>query len=214
MHRHLTHHNADPVSHRPGTTAVHRRQVVLALASTGWWACGGAHAAPNAAFPATVKLAGSDLAMNGAGTRYRFTFKVYDMALYTTRKVRTSAELLALPGPKRLHFVALRELAGTDLGRLFLRGMGDNASPEQMNRHSLSSTRLIEIFSGRPKMLPGETFAMDFEPGKGTTFYIQGQAQGAPVGNDEFFGLVLRIWFGEAPVDKALRDELLGRPQG
>ncbi|MFN7725804.1 MAG: chalcone isomerase family protein [Rubrivivax sp.] len=200
--------------HQPGTTAVRRRQVVLALASAGWWACGGAHAAPNAAFPATVKLAGSDLSMNGAGTRYRFTFKVYDMALYTTRKVRTSAELLALPGPKRLHFVALRELAGTDLGRLFLRGMGDNASPEQMNRHSLSSTRLIEIFSGRPKMLPGETFAMDFEPGKGTTFYIQGQAQGAPVGNDEFFGLVLRIWFGEAPVDKALRDELLGRAQG
>jgi hypothetical protein len=199
-----------------GSATLQRRPVLMAWAA----ALAGASvpswvvAAPNAAFPPTLKLAGSELQMNGAGTRYRFTFKVYDMALYTTRKVRTSAELLALPGPKRLHFVALRELAGTDLGRLFLRGMGDNATPEQMNRHSLSSTRLIEIFSGRPKMLSGETFAMDFEPGKGTTFYIQGQAQGAPVGNDEFFGLVLRIWFGDSPVDKSLRDELLGRGQG
>ncbi len=197
----------------PITTALRRRPVLVALAAAaaGLTAPIAAQAAPNAAFAATVKLAGSELQMNGSGTRTRFTFKVYEMALYTTRKVRTSAELLALPGPKRLHFVALRELAGTDLGRLFLRGMGDNATPEQMNRHSLSSTRLIEIFSGRPKMLPGETFAMDFEPGKGTTFYIQGQAQGAPVGNDEFFGLVLRIWFGESPVDRGLRDDLLGR---
>jgi hypothetical protein len=171
-------------------------------------------AAPSTVFARSVEIGGSTLQLNGAGTRYRLAFKVYDMALYTQKPVRSSAELLALPGPKRLHFVALRELAGTDLGRLFLRGMGDNATPEQMNRHSLASTRLIEVFSGRPKMLPGESFAIDFEPGRGTTFTIQGKAQGAPVGNDEFFSLVLRIWFGDAPADRSLRDELLGPGQG
>mgnify|MGYP003351961212 CR=1 FL=1 len=54
-----------------------------------------------------------------------------------------------------------------------------------------------------------ETFAMDFVPGKGTQFYIQGQPQGAPVGDDEFFTLVLRIWFGDTPADIPLRDALL-----
>lgn len=171
-----------------------------------------APAAPTTAtFEPTVELAGSRLQMNGKGTRYRFAFKVYDMALYTTKKVGSPAELLALPGPKRLMFVAQRELPGTDLGRLFLRGMTANATQAQMTRHAQSSTRLIDIFSGRPKLSPGETFAMDFEPGKGTTFYIMGKAQGAPVGDDEFFSLVLRIWFGDSPADTDLRDALLDR---
>lgn len=171
-------------------------------------------AAPTAtttAFPRGIEVGGVTLQLNGAGTRYRFAFKVYDMALYTTKKVATPAALLALPGPKRLQFVALRELPGTDLGRLFLRGMSDNATVEQMNRHGTATTRLIDVFSGRPKMLPGEAFAMEFEPGKGTTFYIQGKPQGAPVGDDEFFNLVLRIWFGESPADALLRDALLDR---
>lgn len=160
-------------------------------------------------FEPTAQLGGSALLLNGKGTRVRLVFKAYDMALYTAKRATTSAELLALPGPKRLQFTALRELQGTDLGRLFLRGMGDNTPSQQMTRHTLATTRLIEIFSGKPKLAAGDTFAMDFVPGKGTQFYIQGQPQGEPVGDDEFFTLVLRIWFGDSPADATLRDALL-----
>jgi hypothetical protein len=161
-------------------------------------------------FEPSATLQGQALLLNGAGTRYRAVFRVYDMALYTTRKVGTPAELLALPGPKRLQFAALRELPGTDLGRLFIKGLTENAKPEEMNRHLPSMTRFIEIFSGRSRLMPGDSFAMDFVPGKGTQFFIAGQPQGAPVGDDEFFALVLRIWFGSNPADHLLRDALLG----
>jgi len=180
--------------------------LLLALAL----AAGSALAAPGTTFEPALEVQGTKLQLNGAGTRYRAIFKVYDMALYTTRKVGTPAELLALPGPKRLQFTALRELPGTDLGRLFIKGMGENATREQVQRHTLASTRLIEVFSGRSKMLPGESFAMEFVPGKGTMFYILGKPQGEPVGDDEFFGMVLRIWFGESPADRLLKDALLG----
>jgi hypothetical protein len=160
-------------------------------------------------FEPTAQLGGSTLQLNGKGTRVRLVFKAYDMGLYTTKHVGTTAELLALPGPKRLQFTALRELQGTELGRLFLRGMSDNTPSQQMTRHTLATTRLIEIFSGKPKLMPGDSFAMDFIPGKGTQFYIQGQPQGEPVGDDEFFTLVLRIWFGDSPADAHLRDALL-----
>jgi len=182
----------------------------LALLATGTALCLQATAAPTATkFEPSAPLGGSTLQLNGKGTRVRLVFKAYDMALYTTKHVGTPAELFALPGPKRLQFTALRELPGTDLGRLFLRGMGDNAPAAQLTRHTLSTTRLIEIFSGKPKLAVGDTFAMDFVPGKGTQFYISGQPQGEPVGDDEFFTLVLRIWFGDSPADKLLRDALL-----
>ena len=182
--------------------------LLLALALTA----GTALAAPTGTkFEPTLDVQGSKLQLNGAGTRYRAIFKVYDMGLYTTRKISMPAELLALPGPKRLQFTALRELPGTDLGRLFLKGMGENSTKDQVQRHALASARLIEVFSGRSKMLPGESFAMEFVPGKGTTFYILGKPQGEPVGDDEFFGMVLRIWVGDSPADGLLKDALLGR---
>jgi len=186
-------------------------RLAAALLAVGL-AAGAALAAPTSTkFEPQMEVQGTRLQLNGAGTRYRAIFKVYDMGLYTTKKVTNAAELLALPGPKRLQFTALRELPGTDLGRLFLKGMNDNSPKDRVQRHALASTRLIEVFSGRSKMLPGESFAMEFVPGKGTTFYILGKAQGEPVGDDEFFQMVLKIWVGESPADHLLRDALLGQ---
>ena len=172
-------------------------------------------AAPTSSkFEPTNQLHGTTLQLNGAGTRYRVVFKVYDLALYTPTKVSTPEDLLALPGPKRLSFVALREIPGTDLGVAFIKGLQANASKEQVQKHTGSSTRLIDIFSGQTKLMPGDTFAMDFVPGSGTTFYIAGKAQGAPVGDAEFFSMVLNIWVGNSPVDSPLKEALLSQDKG
>ena len=53
--------------------------------------------------------------------------------------------------------------------------------------------------------MASDAFAMDFIPGKSTQFYIQGQPQGESVGDAEFFGMVLSIWFGPQPADRALQ---------
>lgn len=162
-------------------------------------------------FEPTAQLQGTPLQLNGAGTRYRVVFKVYDIALYTTKRVGSAEELLTLPGPKRLSFTALREIPGTDLGQAFIKGLQANASKEQVQKHLGSTTRLIEIFSGQSKLMPNDSFAMDYVPGVGTTFYILGKPQGSPVGDAEFFNMVLKIWIGSSPVDLLLKDALLGK---
>jgi hypothetical protein len=188
------------------TLALARGTLALTLVLT----MGAAQAAPSTKFEPTLQVQGVPLQLNGAGTRYKVILKVYDMGLYTTKKVNTPEALLALEGPKRLQFTALRELPGTDLGRLFIKGLSENSSKETVQKHTISTTRFIEIFSGKSKLLPGETFAMEFLPGKGTQFYIMGQPQGAPVGDAEFFTMVLKIWFGNSPADNSLKDALLG----
>jgi hypothetical protein len=193
---------------RPSARALRR------LAGAALVAAACATALPPAAwattpFGAAHTVQGQPLVLQGAGTRYRAIFKVYDMALYLPRKVQSEKEALALSGPVRLSFVALRDLPGTDLGVTFIRGLSNNATPDQIRRHTPSSNRLVEIFSGRNKLLAGDTFAMEFVPGKGTTFYIQGEAQGAPVGDDEYFGMILRIWLGNSPADHQLKTALL-----
>ena len=213
-----THHTMRPsnqiTSLAPDARLTRRHLNVLALAAAGSGlalAARPTHAADRSLskFPATLQVGGSKLQLNGAGTRHKFVFKVYDLALYTASKVTSSEQLFALPGAKYLSFVAQRELPGTELGRLFVKGLNQNATAEEAQRHTAEVARLIEVFSGRPKLVPGDTFAMEFVPGKGTTFYIVGKPQGDPVGDDEFFTLVLRIWFGKEPADELLKRDLL-----
>lgn len=162
-------------------------------------------------FPKQIQVEGVKLGLNGLGTRYKAIFKVYDMGLYTTTKATTLQDVIAAPGPKKLHFVALRELPGTDLGVLFLRGMRENSSPELNTKYAASANRLVEIFSGKSKIMPDENFSIEFVPGKGTTFYIMDKPQGAAIGDAEFFAMVLRIWLGPVPADYKLKDALLGQ---
>jgi hypothetical protein len=188
-----------------------RAAVATAALAAGLWATPVTASPTQTKFETSAEVLGTKLQLNGQGTRRRGIFNGYDMALYTPRKVSTAEELLTLPGPKKLHFVALRDLPGTELGRLFIKGMGENSPKELTQKHSLSSLRLIEIFSGRPKVAPGESFSMEFIPGKGTLFYILGKPQGEPVGDEEFFRMVLRIWVGPQPADTLLKESLLGR---
>jgi hypothetical protein len=186
-----------------------RRAISCALA-TALFTGTAAQAASVNRFESTAQLLGTTLQLNGSGTRYRVMFRVYDLALYLPRKAGTADAVIDMPGPKRLAFIALRDLPGTDLGLAFIKGLQANNTSDAVQRHAASSTRLIEIFSGKAKLSSGDSFAMDYLPGKGTQFYIQGQPQGAPVGDAEFFGMVLRIWLGPQAVDNGLRDALLG----
>jgi len=99
-----------------GSASVRWAALVVALALAGE-----AGAAPATRFEPEMQVQGTPLLLNGAGTRYKAIFKVYDAALYVPRKVSTTEELLALPGLKRLQFMALRDMPSAEIGRLFHR---------------------------------------------------------------------------------------------
>ena len=144
------------------------------------------------------------------GTRYKAIFKVYDMGLYTSAKAGTMQEAINAPGAKKLQFIAHREISTNELGRLFFQGIKDNNSAELNLKHMASAASLSEVASVRSKILPGESFSMEFVPGKGVTFFVMDKAQGSAIGDAEFFSMVLKIWLGNVPADYLLKDALLG----
>ena len=160
-------------------------------------------------FPKQIQVEGVKLTLNGLDTRYKAIFKVYDLGLYTSTKANTMQEVLGAPGPKKLEFVAQRELSTTDLGQLFYRGIKENSTATQYLKHATSALRISEVASSRSKIMPGENFSMEFVPGKGLTFSIMDKPQGAPIGDAEFFAMVLSIWLGPVPADFMLKDALL-----
>ena len=166
--------------------------------------------ASGVSYALSVPVAGTPLQLNGVGTRYKFIIKVYTAGLYLTAKATTSEAVAAMPGPKRLHVVMLRDIDANELGKLFTRGMQDNVPREAFGKSIPGTLRMAEIFSTRKKLVAGDNFSVDWLPGTGTTVLINGQPQGAAIKEPEFFNALLSIWLGPRPADDQLKAALLG----
>jgi hypothetical protein len=162
-------------------------------------------------FAPTAQVAGTPLVLNGAGIRYKFVVKVYAAGLYMATKANNTAAALAVPGPKRVQVTMYRDIDANELGRLFTRGMQDNAPKDEFSRLIPGTIKLADIFSQRKKLLNGETFSVDFVPGQGTMVLVNGKQLGETIKEPEFFNAMLRIWLGDNPADNPLKDALLGR---
>jgi hypothetical protein len=158
----------------------------------------------------SLKLGEQALLLNGAGTRYKAVFQVYTAGLYLSAKANSAEAVLNAAGPKRLHIVMLREVDGNELGRLFTKGMEQNASREEFSKAINGVLRVAEIFSSRKSLSAGEHFSIDFIPGTGSIVLLNGKPQGAPIKEPEFYSALLRIWLGKSPADEQLKDALLG----
>lgn len=158
-----------------------------------------------------VEVQGSKLTLNGAGIRYKAIFKVYVAGLYLDKRVGTAEEVYASPGAKRISITLLREIDSNELGKNFTRGLEDNTPRGDMAKLIPALVRMGQIFSEQKKLLPGETFTLDWIPGSGTVVTVKGKVQGEPFKEAEFFNALLRIWLGPLPADLKLKDALLGK---
>lgn len=160
----------------------------------------------------SVQVGGRPLQLNGAGIRFKAIFKVYTAGLYLPAKAATTEAVLAMPGPKKIHIVMLREIDGNELGKLFTRGMQDNAPREEFAKSIPGTIRMGEIFAAKKKLVAGENFGVEWVPGVGAQVLVNGKPTADPIKEPEFFNGLLRIWLGKSPADSALKESLLGRP--
>lgn len=165
-------------------------------------------------YEAMAEAGGQKLQLNGAGIRYKFVVKVYTAGLYLNAKAGTPEAVLANTGPKRLHIQMLRDIDGNELGKLFTKGMEDNASREEFARAISGVLRIADIFAKKKKLANGEHFSVEWLPGTGTVVYVNGaRVEGDPIKEPEFFNVLMKIWLGKSPADAQLKDALLGVPR-
>jgi hypothetical protein len=164
-------------------------------------------------FDNSVQVANTKLQLNGAGVRYKAIFKVYAAGLYLSNKAVTPEAVLAAPGPRLMKIVMLREIDANELGKLFTKGMEQNAPREEFSKSIGGIMQMSDIFSSRKSLKAGEWFAVEWVPGTGTVILVNGQATGQPIKEPEFYSALMKIWLGKAPADSALKDALLGKSQ-
>ena len=162
-------------------------------------------------FDNTLQVGGAKLQLNGAGVRYKAIFKVYAAGLYLGAKATTPEAVLAAAGPRLLQIVMLREIDANELGKLFTKGMEQNAPREEFSKSIAGIMRMSDIFSSRKKLAAGESFAVEWVPGTGTVILVNGKQAAEPIKEPEFYTSLMKIWLGNSPADAALKDALLGK---
>lgn len=161
----------------------------------------------------TATVGNTKLQLNGAGVRYKFVVKVYTAGLYLKDKAASADQVIGAQGPRRMHIVMLREIDANELGKLFTKGMQDNASREEFAKSIPGTIKMGEIFAARKKLVAGDYFTLDYLPGSGTTISVNGKAASEPIKEPEFFNALMHIWLGRNPADAQLKDALLGKPR-
>ena len=159
-----------------------------------------------------AEVRGNKLVLNGAGVRYKAMFRVYAAGLYLGKKSPSLEEVLAATGAKRVHLVMLRDIDSNELGKLFTRGVQDNAPKAEMSQLVPGLIRMGQIFSDQKKLVAGDAITIDWIPGTGSIVTVKGLVQGEPFKEAEFFNALIRIWLGPTPADWKLKDALLGKP--
>jgi hypothetical protein len=168
---------------------------------------------PRAAEVGGVKLddrtsvAGTELALNGAGVRTRVVFKVYVASLYLPQPARDLASVLAA-APRRIQLNMLRGLSADQLVDALNEGLEANNSTEELARVKAQIGELSSIMKAFKEVKEKDVITLDFVDGTtriGWNAEAKGTVQGAA-----FNQALLRIWLGEKPVQPELKKALLG----
>jgi hypothetical protein len=158
----------------------------------------------------TVRVANTDLRLNGAGVRIKVLFKIYVAALYLADKHTATKDVLAMTGPKRVQLTMLREVSSDTLSQALLDGLNHNCSDEEKAKFFNQMLAVGQIFGAYRSIKPKDVITLDWVPNVGTVIKLNDKKLGEPLPDIEFYNALLKIWLGDRPADSSLKKQLLG----
>lgn len=147
----------------------------------------------------------TELILQGTGLlRYRVIFKGYVAGLYLGEDLPAAAVLHDVP--RRLEISYFWAIDAEDFAEATHEGIARNV--DEATFESLRE-RIEQINSLYEDVEPGDRYALTYLPGRGTELSKNDVSIGRIAGAD-FASALFAIWLGKNPLDRGLRDQLLG----
>ncbi|CAJ0722481.1 Chalcone-flavanone isomerase [Ralstonia pickettii] len=161
-------------------------------------------------FDDAARVAGRELLLNGTGLRSVFVIKGYVAGLYLPERAKNAAVVLGMKGPKRLQIHPLRNVGADTFIHALNDGIHRNQTEIQMQKLADRLTQLEDAMRQIGSTKRGDTINFDYAPDAGTTISINGVARTKAIPGEDFYQAVLSIFIGNSPVDRELKNGLLG----
>jgi hypothetical protein len=150
-----------------------------------------------------------ELVLNGAGLRKRLFFNVYVIGLYLAEKQKDPRAVLSAAGPKRASIHMLRDVGASEFTDALVDGLRANTPEAEMKAHEPRIKQLSGTMAALNEAKKGMRIDLDWT-GAATQLVVNGKPAGKPIGGEDFYRALLRIWIGERPVQDDLKKALLG----
>ncbi len=154
----------------------------------------------------TVTQGDHTLQLVGMGVRSAYGFKVYVGGLWMEEPSSDAAVVISSPQARRIEMAMLMKLPSDKIGGSVMEGFQRNSSVAQI---AALRDRLATMLSWFPAVGKGDRITLTFVPGEGTHVLAAGEYKGLIPG-DDFGEALMRVWFGDDPVDGNLMEGMLG----
>jgi hypothetical protein len=162
-------------------------------------------------FEPRLQLGGQALQLNGSGLRAVLFLKGYAAALYLSQRAATADAVLAQSGPKRLQMRLLLVVPAAEFSKALHVGIARNLPAEQQGALTERVARFDALLQALGTVKKGDAVNLDYLPGQGLQFWLNGRLQGAAIPGEDFYGALLRVFIGAHVSDDKLRAGLLGQ---
>ena len=162
--------------------------------------------APSAFAMDSDPVSGTTLVLRGAGVRTQGEQPLYTAKLYATQ---VSADA------NQLQVVMSRDVEAAEITALLARGLVANVSEEELSRLIPELFGLGAVIGAQHSLRAGDSFQIVANADRSTTIRIQARGAAQPTEvtfeQPELFSVMLKIWLGPQPADRALKQALLGQ---
>jgi hypothetical protein len=156
-------------------------------------------------FKREFRVSDATLALRGYGLlRYMVFIKAYVAAFYLPESVRSEDALTDVP--KHLEIEYFHPIVAQDFAKATSASISQNTS---LVTYQGLKPKIDELNALYRDIAPGDRYALTYMPSRGTTLAWNGQPLGTVAGR-EFAAALFGIWLGPNPLDRNLKDLLLG----
>ncbi len=161
--------------------------------------------------PRTLEFKGKTMSLNGIGQRSKFWTDLYVQALYLTILSQDAKQIL---NSETEMAIALHITSGLisskKLSKALAKGMEKSVGEEGVLKFSKELVELEDLLSTEDTKV-GDVFELTFNPLDESLWITKNKQYKGKIKGLEFKKAFYVIWLSDNPVDKALKEDLLGK---
>ncbi|QZK89482.1 chalcone isomerase family protein [Flavobacterium sp. CHNK8] len=161
--------------------------------------------------PRTIEFKGVNLTLNGVGQRSKFFTDLYIQALYLTKFNQDAKQILESGNEMA---VALHITSGLitskKLSKALAKGMEKSVGESGVLKFAKELQELEDLLSTE-ETKSGDVFELTFNPQDESLWITKNKIYRGKIKGLEFKKAFYGIWLSENPVDKTLKEDLLGK---
>jgi len=161
--------------------------------------------------PRTLDFKGKTMSLNGVGQRSKFFTDLYVQALYLTKYSQDAVQILNSETEMAITLHITSELVSSKkLSKALEKGMLKSVGEDGMLKFD-KELKELEYLLTTEATKGGDIFELTFNPQDESLWITKNNIYRGQIKGLEFKKAFYGIWLSENPVDKGLKDDLLGK---